>query len=78
MHMHGLVGKIQPTCQNLLQFLAISSQEGAGNGGRCKAHKTLQYIELMHTEIKLLVAHPPAISEVRPKLLTIIFQALKL
>lgn len=47
-------------------------------GGRCKACKTLQYIELTRTKVKLLVAHPPAISEVRPKLLTIIFQAMKL
>lgn len=47
-------------------------------GGRCKACKTLQYIEPTHTKVKLLVAHPPAISEVRPKLLTLIFQAMKL
>lgn len=47
-------------------------------GGRCKACKTLQYMELMHTKVKLLVAHPPTISELRPKLLTIIFQAMKL
>lgn len=46
--------------------------------GRCKACKTLQYMELTHTEVKFLVAHPPITSEVRPKLLTIIFQAMKL